>query len=211
MAHSNSLVHKVREIMYVASRIWLWRTKHSEWKDAACFSLLLWSIWYLHLFMFLGESCELPLGANDILRLAWFTLYFSVLMATDELWSSSMTGWGCWCSIREMCGTEDVDIAYNHFKAFYQIFTTVDKQLSVDAWRRYWVCFRIIWLIYFAFRIFILWLYINSFLWRLAEGYLEISHEISCPSQYKLLFAFSFSCTHIWTKSVTLVWERFRV
>jgi aspartyl aminopeptidase len=36
-------------------------------------------------------------------------------------------------SIREMCGTEDVDIAYNHFKAFYQIFTTIDKQLSVDA------------------------------------------------------------------------------
>ncbi len=150
MIHSNSLVHKVREIMYVASRIWLWRTKHSEWKDVVCFSLLLWSIWYLHLFMFLGESCELPLAANDILRLAWFTLYVSVLMATDELWSSSMTGWGCWCSIREMCGTEDVDIAYNHFKAFYQIFTTIDKQLSVDAWQRCWVCFRIIWLIYFC-------------------------------------------------------------
>ncbi len=150
MVHSNSLVHKVREIMYVASRIWLWRTKHSEWKDVACFILLLWSIWYLHLFMFLGESCELPLAANDVLSLAWFTLYISVLMAKDELWSSSMTGWGCWCSIREMCGTEDVDIAYNHFKAFYQIFTTIDKQLSVDAWWRCWVCFRIIWLIYFC-------------------------------------------------------------
>lgn len=144
LIHSNSLVHKVREI--IASRIWLWRTKHSEWK------MLLALVCYCGQYGICISlcCCELPLAANDILGLAWFTLYVSVLIAADELWSSSMTGWGCWCSIREMCGTEDVDIAYNHFKAFYQIFTTIDKQLSVDAWRRCWVCFRIIWLIYFC-------------------------------------------------------------
>jgi aspartyl aminopeptidase len=31
-----------------------------------------------------------------------------------------------------MCGTEDVDISYRHFKAFYELFTTIDK-LSVDS------------------------------------------------------------------------------
>lgn len=35
-------------------------------------------------------------------------------------------------SVREMCGTEDVDISYRHFKAFYELFTTIDK-LSVDS------------------------------------------------------------------------------
>lgn len=36
------------------------------------------------------------------------------------------------CSIREMCGTEDVDISYRHFKAFYELFTAIDK-LTVDS------------------------------------------------------------------------------
>eukprot|EP00899_Mesostigma_viride_P016728 jgi/Mesvir1/25056/Mv11900-RA.1 len=35
-------------------------------------------------------------------------------------------------SVREMCGTEDIDIGYRHFKAFYRNFTRIDKQLVVD-------------------------------------------------------------------------------
>lgn len=35
-------------------------------------------------------------------------------------------------SVREICGTEDVDIAYKHFKAFYQTFSSIDKKLVVD-------------------------------------------------------------------------------
>ncbi|KAI3799625.1 hypothetical protein L1987_34924 [Smallanthus sonchifolius] len=33
---------------------------------------------------------------------------------------------------REICGKEDIDIAYNHFKAFYQTFSSVDRKLNVD-------------------------------------------------------------------------------
>ncbi|KAG4919377.1 hypothetical protein JHK85_057658 [Glycine max] len=36
-------------------------------------------------------------------------------------------------SIREICGKEDIDIAYKHFKAFYQNFSSVDKMLTVDT------------------------------------------------------------------------------
>ncbi|KAK6933537.1 Peptidase M18 [Dillenia turbinata] len=36
-------------------------------------------------------------------------------------------------SIREICGKEDVDIAYNHFKAFYQTFSSIDRKLNVDT------------------------------------------------------------------------------
>ena len=32
-------------------------------------------------------------------------------------------------SIREMCGTDDVDIAYNHFVAFFEV--TVDKDFPL--------------------------------------------------------------------------------
>ncbi|XP_068658304.1 probable aspartyl aminopeptidase isoform X2 [Aristolochia californica] len=35
-------------------------------------------------------------------------------------------------SVREMCGKEDIDTAYQHFKAFYSSFSSVDKKLSVD-------------------------------------------------------------------------------
>ncbi|GAB2286945.1 hypothetical protein Dimus_021333 [Dionaea muscipula] len=35
-------------------------------------------------------------------------------------------------SVREICGKEDVDIAYKHFKAFYQTFSSIDRKLSVD-------------------------------------------------------------------------------
>ncbi|KAM7463808.1 hypothetical protein LguiA_031929 [Lonicera macranthoides] len=35
-------------------------------------------------------------------------------------------------SVREICGKEDVDIAYKHFKAFYQTFSSVDSKLKVD-------------------------------------------------------------------------------
>nr|XP_023897520.1 probable aspartyl aminopeptidase isoform X1 [Quercus suber] len=35
-------------------------------------------------------------------------------------------------SVREICGKEDVDIAYKHFKAFYQTFSSIDKKLQVD-------------------------------------------------------------------------------
>lgn len=36
-------------------------------------------------------------------------------------------------SIREICGKEDIDIAYKHFKAFYQNFSSIDKMLTVDS------------------------------------------------------------------------------
>ncbi|KAK2403979.1 putative aspartyl aminopeptidase [Trifolium repens] len=36
-------------------------------------------------------------------------------------------------SIREICGKEDIDIAYKHFKAFYQNFSSIDKLLTVDS------------------------------------------------------------------------------
>ncbi|XP_020229738.1 probable aspartyl aminopeptidase [Cajanus cajan] len=36
-------------------------------------------------------------------------------------------------SIREICGKEDIDIAYKHFKAFYQSFSSIDKMLTVDS------------------------------------------------------------------------------
>ncbi|KAI3458859.1 hypothetical protein Pfo_015522 [Paulownia fortunei] len=35
-------------------------------------------------------------------------------------------------SVREICGKEDVDIAYRHFKAFYKTFSSIDKKLNVD-------------------------------------------------------------------------------
>ncbi|CAA6667582.1 unnamed protein product [Spirodela intermedia] len=35
-------------------------------------------------------------------------------------------------SVREICGKEDVDIAYNHFMAFYQSFSSIDQRLKVD-------------------------------------------------------------------------------
>lgn len=36
------------------------------------------------------------------------------------------------CSVREVCGKEDIDIAYKHFKAFYQTFSSIDRKLIVD-------------------------------------------------------------------------------
>ncbi|XP_044460713.1 probable aspartyl aminopeptidase isoform X1 [Mangifera indica] len=38
-------------------------------------------------------------------------------------------------SVREICGKEDVDIAYKHFKAFYKTFSSIDKKLIVDYYR----------------------------------------------------------------------------
>ncbi|XP_008788174.1 probable aspartyl aminopeptidase [Phoenix dactylifera] len=35
-------------------------------------------------------------------------------------------------SVREVCGKEDVDIAYKHFLAFFQSFSDIDGKLSVD-------------------------------------------------------------------------------
>ncbi|KAD7479901.1 hypothetical protein R6Q59_008734 [Mikania micrantha] len=35
-------------------------------------------------------------------------------------------------SVREICGKEDIDIAYNHFKAFYRTFSSVDRKLNAD-------------------------------------------------------------------------------
>ncbi|KAG5533052.1 hypothetical protein RHGRI_027326 [Rhododendron griersonianum] len=35
-------------------------------------------------------------------------------------------------SIREICAKDDIDIAYKHFKAFYQTFPSVDRKLEVD-------------------------------------------------------------------------------
>jgi aspartyl aminopeptidase len=36
-------------------------------------------------------------------------------------------------SVREMCSTEDVDITFRHFRAFFQHFTSIDEQLRVDV------------------------------------------------------------------------------
>ncbi|KAG0457858.1 hypothetical protein HPP92_022720 [Vanilla planifolia] len=35
-------------------------------------------------------------------------------------------------SVREICGKDDVDIAYRHFMAFFRAFSSIDKKLSVD-------------------------------------------------------------------------------
>ncbi|KAL7147158.1 hypothetical protein ABFS83_06G089100 [Erythranthe nasuta] len=35
-------------------------------------------------------------------------------------------------SVREICGKEDIDIAYKHFMAFYRTFSSIDKKLRVD-------------------------------------------------------------------------------
>ncbi|CAN1140019.1 Probable aspartyl aminopeptidase [Linum perenne] len=35
-------------------------------------------------------------------------------------------------SVREVCAKEDIDIAYRHFKAFYESFSSIDKKLQVD-------------------------------------------------------------------------------
>ncbi|XP_027111335.1 probable aspartyl aminopeptidase isoform X1 [Coffea arabica] len=35
-------------------------------------------------------------------------------------------------SVREICGKEDVDFAYKHFRAFYQTFSSIDRKLNVD-------------------------------------------------------------------------------
>lgn len=36
-------------------------------------------------------------------------------------------------SIREMCGVEDIETSYKHFKAFFELFDIVDKTLDVDG------------------------------------------------------------------------------
>jgi len=37
-------------------------------------------------------------------------------------------------SVREMCGTEDIDICFRHFTAFFDHFATIDAQMDdVDA------------------------------------------------------------------------------
>ena len=38
-------------------------------------------------------------------------------------------------SIREMCGTDDVKHAYDHFVAFFEEFASIDATLDVDACR----------------------------------------------------------------------------
>ncbi|MCO5601839.1 hypothetical protein L7F22_055964 [Adiantum nelumboides] len=36
-------------------------------------------------------------------------------------------------SVREICGTGDIDISYKHFKAFYELFDLIDRQLVIDG------------------------------------------------------------------------------
>ncbi|KAL4182573.1 hypothetical protein AMTRI_Chr11g150770 [Amborella trichopoda] len=36
-------------------------------------------------------------------------------------------------SVREICGREDVDTAYKHFKAFFEMFSSIDKKLCIDG------------------------------------------------------------------------------
>lgn len=35
-------------------------------------------------------------------------------------------------SIREMCGVQDIDIGYRHFKAFYSHFSSIDQEIGLD-------------------------------------------------------------------------------
>jgi aspartyl aminopeptidase len=35
-------------------------------------------------------------------------------------------------SVREMCGAEDINTAFRHFRAFFREFTSIDEQLKVD-------------------------------------------------------------------------------
>ncbi|KAK3163112.1 hypothetical protein QOZ80_1BG0097810 [Eleusine coracana subsp. coracana] len=35
-------------------------------------------------------------------------------------------------SVREMCGKEDIDTTYRHFKAFFKMFSDIDRKLNVD-------------------------------------------------------------------------------
>ncbi|KAF7026395.1 hypothetical protein CFC21_038505 [Triticum aestivum] len=35
-------------------------------------------------------------------------------------------------SVREMCGKEDIDTTYKHFKAFFEMFSDIDQKLNVD-------------------------------------------------------------------------------
>jgi aspartyl aminopeptidase len=35
-------------------------------------------------------------------------------------------------SVREMCGAEDINTAFRHFRAFFHEFTSIDEQLKVD-------------------------------------------------------------------------------
>ena len=35
-------------------------------------------------------------------------------------------------SVREMCGTEDIDICFRHFTRFYKNFSAVDDTVAVD-------------------------------------------------------------------------------
>uniref|UniRef100_A0A0E0JU38 aspartyl aminopeptidase n=1 Tax=Oryza punctata TaxID=4537 RepID=A0A0E0JU38_ORYPU len=35
-------------------------------------------------------------------------------------------------SVREMCGKEDVDTTYKHFKAFFEMFSDIDRKLNID-------------------------------------------------------------------------------
>jgi hypothetical protein len=35
-------------------------------------------------------------------------------------------------SVREMCGAEDINTAFRHFRAFFQEFTSIDGQFRMD-------------------------------------------------------------------------------
>ncbi len=34
--------------------------------------------------------------------------------------------------MREMCGAEDINTAFRHFRAFFQEFTSIDEQFRMD-------------------------------------------------------------------------------
>lgn len=62
-----------------------------------------------------------------------------ILVASHEdtlvffAWKGLIFDWLLVCSVREMCSTEDVDITFRHFRAFFQHFTSIDEQLRVDV------------------------------------------------------------------------------
>ena len=33
-------------------------------------------------------------------------------------------------SVRELCGTEDIEICYRHFRAFFENFATIDAKFA---------------------------------------------------------------------------------
>lgn len=71
------------------------------------------------------ERCILDSSrSKNIIVLAWIWIVRSLILQFSSILN---------CSVREICGKEDINIAYQHFKAFYRTFSMIDKKLNVDS------------------------------------------------------------------------------